>query len=136
MIPKALTKQAAAVPLVSASKPTATGITTTTSGTGILTPPSSDWKTSHSDAKPLSGGRAEMAAAPIRKNSAVQGIRLISPPISSMLRAGWRAAPTRAEKQQALEGGMIEHMIQPADEAECGSASGRNDGTSARRQCR
>ena len=85
-MPKALTKQAAARPLVSASIPTATGISTANSGLGMLKPASSDWKTSHSETKPLSGGSAEIAAEPIRKKSAVQGMRLISPPISSILR--------------------------------------------------
>ena len=86
VIPNALTKHAAARPLVSASMQTAIGINTATSGCGILKPPSSDWKTIHSEAKPLSGGRAEIAAEPIRKQSAVTGIGLISPPSFSILR--------------------------------------------------
>ena len=61
-------------------------MTTATSGCGIADPPSSAWNTSHSEAKPLSGGSAEIAHAPSRKKNAVRGIRLISPPISSMLR--------------------------------------------------
>ncbi len=44
------------------------------------------WKTSHSEAKPLSGGSAEIAAAPIKKQADVRGIRVMSPPRSSMFR--------------------------------------------------
>ena len=65
---------------------TAIGMITATSGCGIADPPSRAWNTSHSEAKPLSGGSAEIAHAPTRKKKAVRGIRLISPPISSMLR--------------------------------------------------
>ncbi|MNY34376.1 hypothetical protein D3C86_1687120 [compost metagenome] len=43
----------------------------------------------HSLTKPLSGGSAEMAMAPMRKASAVQGISLARPPILSMSRV-WR----------------------------------------------
>ena len=85
-MPKALTKQAAARPLVRASSATATGMSTATSDRGMAAPPRSAWNTSHSETKPLSGGSAEMAAAPTRKNSAVRGMRLMRPPSSSMLR--------------------------------------------------
>src|SRR2546422_714225 len=56
------------------------------SGWGTRAPPMSVWKTSHSDAKPLSGGSAEIAAAPTRKQAAGRGIRGIRPPSSSMFR--------------------------------------------------
>ena len=85
MIPKAFTKHAAARPLVSASMATAIGIRTATQTCGTRAPPSSAWKTSHSDTKPLRGGSAAMAAEPKRKASAVRGIRLMSPPSASML---------------------------------------------------
>ena len=39
------------------------------------------WYVNHSPTKPLSGGIAEMASAPIRKHSAVHGMRRPSPPI-------------------------------------------------------
>ena len=137
-MPKALTKQAAARPLVSASMPTATGINTATSGTGMLTPPSSDWKTSHSEAKPLSGGRAEMAAEPIREEQRRPGHSLDQPAhLFHVARVGGMQHRTGAEEQQALEAGMIERVIQPADEAERGQRSSvRNCGRSAQRRCR
>src|SRR5256885_8147357 len=54
LIPKALTKHAAASPLVSASTPTATGAPIATSGLGIWTPETTALKIIHADAKPLS----------------------------------------------------------------------------------
>ena len=86
-MPNALTKQAAARPLVSASMADGERHENRHLGlTGSPTPPSRDWKTSHSEANPFSGGSAEIAPRPIRKKKAVHGIRLIRPPISSMLR--------------------------------------------------
>ena len=52
----------------------------------MAAPARSDWKIIHSLAKPLSGGRAAIAVDPTRKHRAVWGIRLMRPPISSMLR--------------------------------------------------
>ena len=45
------------------------------------------WNSSHSETKPLSGGRAEIAAAPTRKQALVTGSRWISPPNRSMSRS-------------------------------------------------
>ena len=72
---------------------------------------------SHSLTNPLSGGRAEMATAPIRKKKAVFGIRLISPPISSMF-AGVRRVQdgARAQEQQRLEDRVVDGVIQPGDQ--------------------
>ena len=86
VIPKAFTKHAAASPLVSASIPTAMAMMRPSSGRGSCGPPRSAWKTSHSETNPLSGGNPEIAAAPTRKQKAVRGIPLMSPPSSSMLR--------------------------------------------------
>ena len=91
-MPNALTKQKAASPPVRARRPAA------------ATPPmpavkprvvnaSSDWKVSHSLTKPLSGGSAEIAAAPTRKVAAVQGMRWINPPSASRSRV-WVACCT------------------------------------------
>ena len=50
---------------------------------------------SHSLTNPLSGGSAAIAAEPIRKQAAVHGIRLMSPPIASMflVPVAWTTAP-------------------------------------------
>ena len=85
-MPNAFTKQATARPLVSASIATAMAIPIAASGWGTRAPPMSVWKTSHSDAKPLSGGSAEIAAAPTKKQAAVRGIREMRPPNCSMFR--------------------------------------------------
>ena len=109
VIPNALTKHAAARPLASASMATAIGMTTATSGCGIAEPPSKAWKTSHSEANPLSGGSAEIAQAPIKKNRAVRGIRLIRPPISSMLRVprAWATEPAPRKSSPLKQAWLI-----------------------------
>ncbi len=63
----------------------------------------SAWNVSHSLTKPLSGGSAAIAAEPTRKQAAVHGIRLTSPPIASMLRVpvAWTTAPA-PRKSSAL----------------------------------
>ncbi len=108
-MPKALTKQAAANPLASASIATATGISTATSRLGMVAPPSRAWNTTHSETKPLRGGRAEIAAAPTRKKRAVRGIRLMSPPISSMLRVwvAWSTEPAPRKSRPLKQAWLI-----------------------------
>jgi hypothetical protein len=86
VMPKALTKQAAASPLVNASTPTASGVPMAASGCGVCAPDRSAWNTIHSDAKPFSGGRAVAAADPTKNIAAVCGIPLMSPPSCSMFR--------------------------------------------------
>ena len=72
VIPKALTKQAAASAADSASRAPTAGISelqrpiAAASGCSRIA-----WKVSHSETKPLSGGRAEMATQPTRKAKAV-----------------------------------------------------------------
>ena len=58
---------------------------------------------SHSLTNPLSGGSAAIAAEPIRKQAAVHGIRLMSPPIASMflVPVAWTTAPA-PRKSSAL----------------------------------
>ena len=58
-------------------------------------------KVSHSLTNPLSGGSAAIAAEPTRKHAAVQGIRLMSPPIPSMLRVpvAWTTAPAPRKRR-------------------------------------
>src|SRR5450759_4389728 len=86
VIPKAFTKQAAARALVRAN--TANDAIKINSRNGLFN--AADWKKAwkimSSLTKPLKGGRAEIETAPIRKSMAVLGMRLIKPPISSMLR--------------------------------------------------
>ena len=60
----------------------------------------------HSLTKPFSGGSPEMAMAPIRKYKAVEGIRRIRPPISSMFRVC-------AQEKEALEHAMVQSVKQP-----------------------
>ena len=125
-MPKALTKQAAARPLVSASRPTAMGIRMRHGGdAGSRAPPSSDWKSSHSEAKPLSGGSAEIAAAPTRKANAVhrhpldQAAHLLHVP-----RAGRLERPRPPlEEQQALEAGVVERVVERGGERQRGDAA-------------
>ncbi len=93
VMPKALTNPAAARPPVKASEPTATVISAATTGCEMLTPGRSDWNKSHSPTKPFSGGSPAIATAPIRKNNAVHGIRLINPPIRFISRV-WVACRT------------------------------------------
>ena len=85
-MPNALTKPAAASPAVSASAPTASVMTGATSGAGLPIAGSSDWNSSHSLTKPLSGGRPAMARLPTRKQAAVHGSRRMSPPRRFMSR--------------------------------------------------
>ena len=44
------------------------------------------WNSSHSETKPLSGGKAEAASAPTRKKAAVRGMRWMRPPSPSRSR--------------------------------------------------
>ena len=86
-VPAALTNVAAARPAVSAMTAIASGIATATMTTGEGTPWKSDWSRSHSLMKPLSGGRAMIATAPIMKNTPVAGMRRMSPPRRSRSRS-------------------------------------------------
>ena len=87
MIPNAFTKHAAASALVNARSAPATGNRKRTRASEERWNPNRKaWKSSHSLTKPLRSGSPEIAAAPTRKKSAVHGIRLARPPISSMCR--------------------------------------------------
>ena len=71
MIPKALTKQAAASAAESASNPPTAGARNFSTHCGSWGLSRIAWKVSHSETKPLNGGSAEIAAEPIRKANAV-----------------------------------------------------------------
>src|SRR2546426_11753367 len=75
---------------------------------------------SHSLTNPLSGGSAAIAAEPTRKHGAVQGIRLMSPPIPSMLRVAvaWAAAPPPGRRRGFDAGWVVV--------GESGGAGGRS----------
>src|SRR5258705_9714158 len=73
--PNALTKQAAASAAERASSAPAAGTVSLRPHCGKSGLTRIAWKVSHSDTKPLSGGSAEIAAQPIRKASAVCGMR-------------------------------------------------------------
>jgi hypothetical protein len=100
--PKALTKQAAASAAERAkSAPTA--------GTANFSPHCGKsglsriaWKVSHSETKPLSGGSAEIATQPTRKQNAVCGMRWIKPPRCSMLRSPVEVSTAPAPKNNRL----------------------------------
>ena len=84
--PKAFTKQAAARALVKAKIASATMRSNSRGGLAKREVWKNAWKIMSSLTKPLKGGSAEMETAPMRKSSAVVGMRLIKPPISSMFR--------------------------------------------------
>ena len=85
--------------------------------------------------KPLKGGNAEMETAPIRNSSAVVGILLINPPISSMFLVSvaftmlpdvrksrllkmawfnvWNSAPANARKPIAWRPDMVKITYKP-----------------------
>ena len=86
VIPKAFTKHAAARALVSAKTAKATMRINSRNGLAKAADWKNAWKIMSSLTKPLKGGSAEIETAPIRNSSAVVGIRLINPPISSMFR--------------------------------------------------
>jgi len=71
VIPKALTKQAAVRPLVKASIPAQKPRNNLVPPVTLKAPVKNACKLSHSLIKPLSGGRAEIAIAPIKKQKAV-----------------------------------------------------------------
>ena len=87
-MPNALTKQAAASAVVSASSAPADRKQKVDErlGRAARSRYRNAWNVSHSLAKPLSGGRPEIAIAPTRKNSAVHGIRRSRPPNCSICR--------------------------------------------------
>ena len=107
-MPKAFTKHAAARPAVRASMPTASTMPTATSGRGLAMPGRSDWKSSHSLTKPLSGGSPAMASAPTRKSGAVHGMLRTSPPRRFMFHVpvAWATAPA-ARKSSPLNAAWL-----------------------------
>src|SRR5260370_19290305 len=72
--PKALTKQAAASAADSANNAPTAGTRNFNPHDGSCGLCRIAWKVSHSDTKPLKGGRAEMATQPTRNVKAVSGI--------------------------------------------------------------
>ena len=60
------------------------------------------WKVSHSETKPFSGGRAEMAAQPTRTNRPLKGIRFKSPPSRPMPRSPVAVSTAPAPKNSRL----------------------------------
>ena len=87
MIPNALTKHAAARAAESASRPPTAGTRNFSTHCGSWGLSRIAWKVSHSETKPLKGGSAEIAAEPMRKAKAVNGMPWISPPSRSMSRS-------------------------------------------------
>ena len=69
------------------------------------------WNSSHSETKPLSGGKAEMASAPTRKKSggARHAMDETAQPVE-VAAAGGVQDGAGAEEEQGLEPRMIEHM--------------------------
>ena len=112
-MPKARTKQAAASAAVSATPAPTAGARIFSVHCGKLGLSSTDCRIIHSETKPLSGGRAEIAAAPTSMKSPVAGMRLRSPPSRSSRRSpvAVRTAPG-AEEQQALEQRVVEGVQQ------------------------
>ena len=99
----------------------------------------SAWKVSHSEAKPFSGGRAEIADAADQEGERGRGMRWISPPMISMSRSpvafstapapknsrllntvwlsAWNSAAVSAKRRSRLEAIGAERQRQPqADE--------------------
>ena len=101
-MPNALTKQAAASAADSASAAPIAGIRNFSPHCGSAGLTRIAWKVSHSETKPLSGGRAEIAAQPNRKVVAVTGIRRISPPRCSMSRSPVAVCTAPAPKNSRL----------------------------------
>ena len=99
--PAAFTKHARVRPLVSASPARPSVKTRLRSSRAIRVFWSNAWKSSHSLTKPLSGGSAEIAAAPRTKDAAVHGMSLTSPPRSFMLRVpvAWTTAPAPRKRR-------------------------------------
>jgi len=85
VIPNALTKHAAARPLVKAR---AAAMIPRNSlyppEEACIAPRNKDCRVSHSLTNPFSGGRADIAIAPSRNRAPVQGMFLMSPPIFSI----------------------------------------------------
>src|SRR5690348_8184083 len=75
LMPKALTKQAAASAAESASSAPTAGTSNFSPQDGNCGLNNMAWKVSHSETKPLSGGNAEIAAQPTRNRNAVCGMR-------------------------------------------------------------
>src|SRR2546422_7913410 len=60
--------------------------------------------------KPLSGGRPQMAAAPITKERAVRGIARATPPSRSICRV-WQALPTARSEEHTSELQSRLHLV-------------------------
>ncbi len=73
--PNTLTKQVAASAPAKASMAAENGTIAINSAPPICGAIKAVWNVSHSDTKPLNGGRAEIETAATRKNAAVTGIR-------------------------------------------------------------
>src|SRR3989339_193568 len=84
VMPKALTKHAAASPPVNAREAAAIPRKILKKPELLRAPRKSACRVSHSLTNPFNGGRAEIAMEPIRKQAAVYGIFFISPPSFSI----------------------------------------------------
>src|SRR6185312_6751831 len=80
LMPKALTKQAAASAADNASNAPTAGTRNFNPQEGNCGLNNMAWKVSHSETNPLSGGNAEIAVQPTKKTNAVCGMRWINPP--------------------------------------------------------
>jgi hypothetical protein len=101
-MPNALTKQAAASAAESASSAPTVGTRNFSSHCGSAGLSRMAWKVSHSETKPLKGGSAEIAAEPMRKASAVRGMRWIRPPSRPMSRSPVAPSTAPAPKKSRL----------------------------------
>ncbi len=97
-MPKARTKQAPASAAASASRAPTAGISSFSAHDGSDGLSRIAWNTSHSEAKPLSGGSAEMAAQPTSTNRPVAGMRFSRPPSFPRSRSPVAASTAPAPK--------------------------------------
>src|SRR3989344_1008188 len=96
-------------------KPTMTCVATESS---VMRLPSNPWKTSHSEANPFKGGKADIAMDPMRKLTATNGILAANPPNFSMFRmpvALWTAPAPR--KSRLLNSAWLRVWNKPANSA-------------------
>src|SRR6516164_2096989 len=123
LTPKALTKQAAARAADSASSAPTAGTRNFSPHDGSCGLSRIAWKVSHSDAKPLSGGSAEIATQPTRKTKATCGMRWIRPPRCSMSRSPGGVGPAPAKKKKRpLKKRRFKHRKKPGGEGDRGTA--------------
>ena len=110
-MPKARTKQAAASAAVSATLAPTAGARIFSVHCGKLGLSSTACRIIHSETKPLSGGKAEIAAAPTsmkrpgRRHPVEESAEPVQPPL-----AGRREHRARAEEQEALEQRVVESV--------------------------